>query len=271
VYRELPPADATPHPGSLARAQERGSLRIGYDPNNLPMSFFNADGELVGFDVELAEQLAGALDLRAEFVPITWPKLPQLLADGVIDIMPGVWYRPYWFSSLQLSDPYFTATIGLATRDEQRHDFDTLEKIREQSGLKIGVPLDTTQIAHSLEHYFGGTDAEFVTIEFWNPYFEGEHPEVDAFRLPAEHASGWTLLHPEFTVVVPQPNPVKVPSAFGIALGGDDLTRVVNEWVVYAENAGLVDRAHAYWITGQGAQKPEPRWSILRNVLESGK
>jgi hypothetical protein len=27
---------------------------------------------------------------------------------------------------------------------------------------------------------------------------------------PAEHASSWTLLHPQFTVVAPQPNPVKV-------------------------------------------------------------
>jgi ABC-type amino acid transport substrate-binding protein len=269
VYRELPPVDAAPHPGSLARARERGALRIGYDPNNLPMSFFNADGELVGFEVELAEQLAGALKLRAEFVPVRWPEMPRLLAEGVIDVMPGVWYRPYWFSSLALTDPYFTATVGLATRDERRHDFDTLEKIRRQSGLKIGVPLDTTQIAYSLEHYFGGTDAEFVTIEFWTPYFEGKHPEVDAFLLPAEHASGWTLLHPEYSVVVPQPNPVKVPTAFGVALGADDLEQVINEWIVYAANAGIIDQAHAYWITGQGARKKEPRWSILHNLLKS--
>ena len=268
VLREPPPADAAPQPGSLARALERGSLRIGYDPNNLPMSFFNADGELVGFEVELAEQLAGALKLRAEFVPVRWPDLPRLLADGVIDVMPGVWYRPYWFSSLELSDAYFTATVGLATRDERRHDFETLDRIRAQSGLKIGVPLDTTQIAYSLDHYFGGTDADFVTIEFWNPYFEGKHPEVDAFLMPAEHASGWTLLHPEFTVVVPQPNPVRVPTAFGVALGSYDLLRVINEWVVYADNAGIIDQAHRYWITGQGAKKTEPRWSILRNVLE---
>jgi hypothetical protein len=45
---------------------------------------------------------------------------------------------------------------------------------------------------------------------------------------------------------------------------------VVNEWVVYADNAGLVDNAHRYWITGQGAKNKEPRWSILRNVLKSG-
>ena len=270
VHRELPPADAVPHPGTLVQAQQRGSLRIGYDPHNLPMSFFNADGDLVGFEVELAEQLAGALELRAEFVPITWPDLPRLLAEGVIDIMPGVWYRPYWFSSLELTDPYFTATIGVAVRDERRHDFDTLEKIRSQQGLKIGVPLDTSQIARSLEHYFGGTDAEFATIEFWSPFFEGKHPEVDAFVMPAEHASGWTLLYPEYTVVVPQPDPVKVPTAFGVALGSDDLVRVINEWIVYAENAGLADQAYRYWITGQGAQETEPRWSILRNVLKSG-
>jgi Na+/H+-dicarboxylate symporter len=270
VHRELPPADAAPGPGSLERARARGSLRIGYDPNNLPMSFFNADDELVGFDVELAEKLAGALELSAEFVPITWPELPRLLAEGAIDIMPGVWYRPYWFGSMELSDAYFTATIGLATRDERRHDFDTLEKIREQRGLKIGVPLDTTQIAHSLEHYFGGTDAEFVTIEFWNPYFQGKHPEVDAFLMPAEHASGWTLLYPEYTVVVPQPNPIRVPSAFGVALGAQDLVRVTNEWIVFADNAGIVESAYAYWITGQGAENREPRWSILRNVLKFG-
>ena len=209
-------------------------------------------------------------DLRAEFVPVTWPELPRLLAEGVIDVMPGVWYRPYWFSSLELSDPYFTATIGLAVRDDRRHDFDTLEKIRKQHGLKIGVPLDTTQIAYSLEHYFGGSDAEFVTIEFWNPFFEGKHPEVDAFVMPAEHASGWSLLYPEFSVVVPHPDPVKVPSAFGVALGADDLARVINEWIVYADNAGLVNRAYSYWITGQGAQNTEPRWSILRNVLKFG-
>ncbi len=256
--------------GSLADARARGSLRIGYDPNNLPMSFFNADGQLVGFDVELAEELSMALDLRAEFVPVDWSELPRMLADGDIDIMPGMWYRPFWFQSLMLSDPYYTATAGLAVHDERRHEFDTLEKIRRQQGLKVGVPLDLTQIGYSIEHYFGGTDAEFVPIEFWNAYFEGQHPEVDAFLLPAEHASAWSLLHPEFTVVVPQPDPVKISTGFGVAPGADDLVQVINEWIIYAENIGLVDRKFDYWVTGQGIENTEPRWSIMRNMLGWG-
>lgn len=272
VLREIPSLDGSEvsGPGSLARIRARGSLRIGYDPGNLPMSFFNADGQLVGFDVELAEELAEAMQLSAEFVPVHWPDLPQMLADGVIDVMPGMWYRPYWFSSVMLSEPYYTATIGLAVRDERRHDFDTLEEIRQEHALKIGVPLDASQIEYSVEYYFGGTDAEFVTLEFWNAFFEGKHPEVDAFLMPAEHASAWSLLHPEYTVVVPQPNPVQVSTGFGLAPGADDLARVINEWILFADNVGLIDRSFDYWVTGKGAQIDEPRWSIMRNVLGWG-
>jgi ABC-type amino acid transport substrate-binding protein len=86
--------------------------------------------------------------------------------------------------------------------------------------------------------------------------------------MPAEHAAGWSLLHPEYTVVVPQPDPVQVPTAFGVAMGADDLQHLVDEWVVYASNAGVIRESYEYWVTGQGAASTEPRWSILRNVLE---
>lgn len=272
VHRNVPSVNETDmhEPDALKRVRQRGSLKIGYDPSNLPMSFFNKNDELVGFEVSLAEQLAEALKVRAEFVPIEWPDLPRMLRDGEIDVMPGMWYRPYWFDAVQLSEPYFVATIGLAVRDERRHDFDTLEKISKLKGLKIGVPLDRTQIEYSLKHYFGGADAEFITVGFWQPFFEGMHTELDAFVMPAEHAAAWSLLHPEYTVVVPQPDPVKVPTAFGLAMDSDDLAKVVDEWVIYAHNAGVVDRAFDYWIAGKGAKKTEPRWSIMRNVLGWG-
>jgi hypothetical protein len=85
--------------------------------------------------------------------------------------------------------------------------------------------------------------------------------------LPAEHASAWTLLYPQYTVVVPQPDPVRIPTAFGLARDADELTDLVNEWVIYAENVGIVREGFAYWVEGQGARQSEPRWSILRDVL----
>ncbi len=252
---------------SLERIHARGSLKIGYDADNLPMSFFNGADELVGFDVEIAEQLAEALAVRAEFIPVEWAELPRLLAEGVIDVMPGVWYRPYWFSSLRLSQPYFTVTMGLAVRDERRHEFSSVDSLRQSKGLKIGVPLDRSQISTSMHHYFAGSDTEFVTLDFWRSYFEGQHPEIDGFLMPAEHASAWSLLYPQYTAVVPLPDPVEMPTAFGLARDAGELLDVVNEWVLFAENAGLIEHPYDYWILGHGAKQPEPRWSIMRNVL----
>jgi ABC-type amino acid transport substrate-binding protein len=190
-----------------------------------------------------------------------------MLADGVIDLMLSVWYRPFWFSSLRLSDPYLIGTIGLVVRDERRDEFTSVEALRSSRGLKIGVPLDPAQLAFSMQRYFGGSDAQFVTIETPAPFVEGRYPQLDAFLWPAEGASAATLLHPEYSVVVPQPDPVKVPYAFGVALHSGDLVAAVNEWIVFAKSEGTIQRAYDYWVLGKGAEEKRRRWSVMHDVL----
>lgn len=271
VHNDLPAVETPVDSGGrLAHMHERGSVRLGFDPNNLPMSFFNSRGELVGFDVELGEEFAAALGLRAEFVPVSWSAIPELLQSGVIDIMPGIWYRPFWFSKVQLSKPYFSGTVGLATLDNRRHEFRNLQDLRRSRGLVIGVPLDSTQIRSSMEYYFADAEVEFRVLEFWQPFFEGRTPEIDAFLMPLENASAWSLLYPNYTVVAPQPNPVRLPSAFALAVGEASLRHVINEWIIFAESSGLVQRRYNYWILGEGAETPSRRWSILDDVLGWG-
>jgi len=254
----------------MDRIRERGTLRVGYDPDNLPFSFFNIDGELVGLDVQLAIKMADALQVRAEFVPTEWSEVAMALDRRDIDVMPGVWYRPFWFSALRLSEPYLTQTVGVAVRDERRHDFARIENLRGRR-LTIGVPLDTHQIEGAMRHYFEGADVDFiVSHEGARPFFEGTLPELDGFLLPAESGAAWSLIHPEFTVVVPQPDPVELPVAFGVARDADELLAIVDEWVVFANSEGISRRAYEYWILGRGADTSRRRWSILRNVLGWG-
>ena len=82
-----------------------------------------------------------------------------------------------------------------------------------------------------------------------------------------EGAAASTLLHPQYTVVVPQPDPVRIPVAFGLPLGADDLAIEVDQWITFAQSEGLIDRAYEQWILGKAAQSAKPRWSILRDVL----
>ena len=88
---------------------------------------------------------------------------------------------------------------------------------------------------------------------------------------PAESGAAWTLIHPDYTVVVPQPDPVELPTAIGVARGAGELLDVVDEWVLYATSEGITDRAYEYWILGRGAEDRPPRWSILRDVLGWGR
>lgn len=270
LHRERATVQAEP-PGrgapTLERVRLRGTLRVGYDPGNVPFTFFNADGQLVGLDVELAANLAEALGVEVEFVPIGWRELPEMLAGNVIDLMPSIWYRPYWFGSLRLSEPYLVGTVALIVRDERRQEFATIEALHRSRGLKIGVPLDVSQLRFSMKRYFGEADVQFVLLESPARFFEGRHPELDAFLMPAESGSAATLLHPEYSVVVPQPDPVKIPFGFGVALHSGDLIDAVNEWIVFAKSEGAIQRGYEYWVLGKGAEEKPRRWSIMRDVL----
>ena len=252
---------------ALDRIRQRGALRVGYDPANVPFSFFNEDGQLVGLDVELSMGLADSIGVQAEFVPVAWKDVPRALADGMIDLMPGMWIRPYWFSSAHLSEPYLIGTMALITRDERRSEFASTEKLHRSQGLRIGVPLDEGQVKASIRRYFGSAAVEYVAMASPSAFFEGKRPDIDAYLMPAEGGAAATLLYPQFSVVVPQPNPVTIPIAFGAAPHSDDLVNAVNTWITYARSEGSIQSGYDYWVLGKGAETRTRRWSILRDVL----
>ena len=92
-------------------------------------------------------------------------------------------------------------------------------------------------------------------------------PDVDAIALPAERGSAWTLMYPEYSVVVPEPGLVKVPLAYPIARHDQEFARFINTWIDLKKKDGTLDALYRYWILGQNPAGRSPRWSIIRNVL----
>jgi Na+/H+-dicarboxylate symporter/ABC-type amino acid transport substrate-binding protein len=275
LVHAVPPA-ATEGMGSvpaLERIRARGSLRVGFVPNMLPYAFTNARGDLVGFDVELAGLLARDLGVaKLEFVPTRWDQLPLLLATGSIDVMMTVPYAVFWLRDLRFSTPHTEGVYGFAVRDERRHEFATLAELRTKQGLVIGVPVAVEFMQGRIRDYLGPIDATFVSVPDPREFFEGRRADLDALLIRAEVGAAWSLLHPEYSVVVPQPVLFKAPAGVAVSRAySSDLAAFVDDWLVIQRASGAVARAHDYWVLGRGAEEKRPRWSILRNVLGYGK
>ena len=69
------------------------------------------------------------------------------------------------------------------------------------------------------------------------------------------------------SVVVPGPDPIRVPLAYPIGKRDQPLAAFVNTWIALKRKDGTLDAAYKHWILGQDAAPRQPRWSIVRNVL----
>jgi ABC-type amino acid transport substrate-binding protein len=68
-------------------------------------------------------------------------------------------------------------------------------------------------------------------------------------------------------VVVPEPNPVKVPLAYPLPPNHTDWAELVNNWIELKRRDGTIAALFRHWIMGQGAEPRGRRWSVVRNVL----
>ncbi|MBW2552497.1 MAG: sodium:dicarboxylate symporter, partial [Deltaproteobacteria bacterium] len=79
--------------------------------------------------------------------------------------------------------------------------------------------------------------------------------------------SAWTLAYPQYSVVVPQPDVVRVPVAFPMRAGDERLRQFVNHWIEIRRRNGTLDRLYEHWILGRSPEADSRRWSVLRDVL----
>ena len=271
VVHKTPPSDfgvidkEKPH---LKRILERGVLRVGYNPDRLPFTFFNNAGELVGFDVEMAHRLAKELGVSLEFIPFEVDTMAkQLNGDHFDIIMAGVPMFTPRLETMSFSDPYLDVTFAFVVKDNRREEFATVEKIMTTRGHGL-----TFGVRGGYEYYSNRAKeslplAKVVQLESYRDFFEDNTGEVDALVTSAEVGSAWTLLYPEYQVVVPKPVLSLLPLGYAVALGNTEMADFLNHWIDLKKKDRTIEKTYNYWILGQGVTIKEPRWSIIRNVL----
>ena len=260
------PADVIPEfiiQPVLERIDERGFLRIGYYRDWLPYAFHNEEGNLVGFDVELAHLLARDLKVELEFVQIFRNQTAPLLENGYLDMAVGVVMTPDKMKNMNLSSTYLEEVMAFVVEKERRSKFMTWDQLRKEKDLIIGVP-DTYYNAVDIEQLL--PDATVWEIATPRLFFRDKEREFNTLMFGVVGGSAWSLLYPDYVVVAPKPELLRVPLAFPLAYGDAEFELFMRNWIELRQRDGSIDKLFEYWMRGKepnGAPVQPSLWNRL--------
>lgn len=130
----------SPQP-STVRTMKPGTLSIGTYFVNPPFEYVSG-GQRVGFEVDLMNEIAARLSLKAVFVDTEWETILQQMQAGQYDcIVGGITITPERQKILAWSTPYMTTTLSLVVDGRRSPNIRRMADFRNAS---VGVQAATT-------------------------------------------------------------------------------------------------------------------------------
>jgi Na+/H+-dicarboxylate symporter/ABC-type amino acid transport substrate-binding protein len=266
VKRQFPELGKTPASpiANLDDIRARGTLKVGYIPSNVPFSYYNNAGQLVGFDSAMASKLAEDLGVKIEFIPFQKDKLAQSLKAGFFDIaMSGLAMDIAQMDKLSYAEPVLILNLAIATQDHMVNRFKSTESILALENVTIAYVEHSDTIEEAKKTF---PNLEFIKIAGYKNFFRQKGDKYDAVIISAQAGSAWTLFFPGYGIAILE-HSVRYPVAYAVAQNNQSLLNYVNNWQKLRKVDGHQDKLYDYWMLGQGATQVKPRWSIIRDVL----
>ncbi|NEQ95505.1 MAG: transporter substrate-binding domain-containing protein [Cyanothece sp. SIO2G6] len=237
--------DLTSHGAELSEILERGHLVVGVKDNVRPLGFHNESGELVGFEIDLARQLALELlgDSNAvQLQPVAnRDRLPLLLADDVDVVIARMSVTTPRARLVDFSLPYYLDGTALVTR------LSGLADVFALSGQKVGV-LDGASTVDIVRSRVPGV--ELVGVESYQAALAGlETGAIAAFAADVSVLSGWVQEYPQYRI-------------FPTLLSGDALAIAMPRGVQYQSLRQQVDAAVESWTESGWLQERMEHWGL---------
>ena len=232
----------------LKRIIKRGFIRVGYFRDDLPYTFHNNEGKLVGFDIEIINLLADDLGVSIEFVRIYHNQAKQLLSSGYLDMTTGMPVTPHNMKQYTLTVPYSSQSMAFLVKEERRKEFSDWQSIFARDDLIIGIP-EIFYSENIVRRYFEkGTVWEISTPRL---FFKEKYENIDAMLFGAATASAWTLINPEYTVIVPKPARPELSMAFAINTDDSAFEIYLRNWIFMMQKNHSINQLFHYWIAGK--------------------
>jgi polar amino acid transport system substrate-binding protein len=237
----LPPVAAA---RSLQQVLNSGTLRVGVALFT-PWATRTGNGDLVGFEVDVARQVAADMGVKAELLTYEFDRLIPALEAGEIDLIAsGLTVTPERALHVNFSQPYAESGISLATHLQSTQDVRRLEDLDDPAYTlaavegSVAVDVVARLLPRAKLRQFPSVEAASAAL------IAGDvHGYLEDEPIPA-----YLALENPTVVDVPLARPLlQSRAAFAIGKGDADFLAFLNAWITAREADTWLPTTTSYW------------------------
>lgn len=223
---------------------ERGTMRVGVSLFT-PWTIQGKEGELSGFEIDVADKLAEDMGVTPEYKVYIWEDIIPAVQKGEIDIIAGgMAITPERALKINFSRPYADSGITLVTNTVKTRHIKQLAELNQEA---ITIAVVSKTAANELAPRLFNKSA----IKIVNTAKAAEQAVLNG------EAHGWlaSMPQPEF-LALQHPDKVDIPldkpilpykAGFGIQKGEQEWLNFLNAWVTARQADMWLSSTHKHW------------------------
>jgi polar amino acid transport system substrate-binding protein len=231
---------------NLDKINDRGTLRVGMS-TFVPWAMRNTQGELIGFEIDVAKRLAADSGWKVEFVPTAWDGIiPALLAQKFDVIIGGMSVTPERSKSVLFTTPYSHSGVQVAANRELADGFSEFSDFNSRR-VKIAARRGAFTVQVARETFPKAKILQFDDdAQAFQEVINGNAHAVIASSPKPEHEAvkNSDKLFIPFTERLSKGN-----EAFAVRLGESDKQAFFDNWIQARTDDGWLSERYEYWFS----------------------
>lgn len=223
---------------------ERGTVRFGV-AEFVPWTMKSESGELIGFEIDVANKIAKDMGVKPEFKLYPWDEVIPALQSGEIDILTGgMSITPARAMQVNFSRPLAKSGVSLATNINMTEDIESLEELNRP---EITIAVVNSTLAHSVTQTFFDR-AEIKVFPTGTKAGEAVvNGEAHAYLASLTQSKFLALNNPD-KIDLPLNEPLLASrEAIAVRKGEQELLNFLNAWVTARQADLWIATTRDYW------------------------
>ncbi len=223
---------------------QRGTLKVGMSTFE-PWAMNDKNGNLIGYEIDVAKRLATDMGVEVEFVPTEWSGLIPAMLTGKFDvIIGGMGIRPDRNLKVNFSIPYENSGMSIVASKKLAPGYTSLEDFNKPD-VTIVARLGTTA-ADAAKKFMPKAQLRLFDQEPL-AFQELMNGNADAMVASAPFPAFRVAEHPDELYLPIQGTFTHEPIGFALPKDDLDLLNYFNSWIRVVDAEGwLAERTH-YW------------------------